>query len=662
MKKIIKKNKVQKKEKKPKFIEGTVVRNPRGFGWLSVVDGPKDSFIPPHELDNILDGDKVKCTVSSSPKGPVAHIVSVITRSEKPIIGTLAQEGKKFHVLFNEGILGGKAFLDKNSLKLAAELPVHSSLEVKVLSFPKKSKAAQVSIIKSLGQEGDFSTEIQKIISDSKVLTAFPDAVIKEAQKFGTVPSKKDQQGRIDLKKIALVTIDGKTAKDFDDAVFASKEGEDYKVIVAIADVSHYVAEGSELDKQAFRRATSIYYPGHCIPMLPENISNGLCSLMPKVDRLCMAVEFYVTPKGAVKKVKAFNAVMRSHARLTYDEVQEHLEGKKELTVSNGVKTSLTHLREAALRLRLARQKRGAIDFDIVESVISLNDSGEPINIHPDERLESHRLIEDLMVATNEAVATFIESKSWPNIVRVHGEPTEEKLASFYSFAEAVGLITAKHHVAWKKKSKAQLLSAIAQLTAEHPAQAALNTMLLRTMQQAQYSSHNIGHFGLASKAYAHFTSPIRRYPDLVVHRLLKEILSKKGKHKLNEAQAKHLEDKLSAIAEHCSTQERVAVDLERTISAFHAAWFMRKRIGVTDAAVVTGVTEFGAFVRLQRYHVEGLVHVANMKKNGFLDFDHRRLQLREKRSGFGVTLGDKLNVRLIGVDLAKRRIDFELA
>lgn len=649
------------KKHKSKLIEGIVVRNPRGFGWLTATDGPSDAFLPPHELDNLLDGDKVRCSLSPSAKGPVAHVVSIVARSEKNIVGALEKEGKEFVVRFADGVLGGRALLDKEFLKNKVELTAKTAVEVKITKFPKKGKLAQVKIEKILGQVGDFSTEIQKLIADSNVHTTFDSKIIKEAKAFGAVPSKQDQKGRLDLKKIALCTIDGKTAKDFDDAVFATKEGENYKVIVAIADVSHYVKEGSLLDKEAFTRATSIYYPGNCIPMLPENISNGLCSLMPKVDRLCMAAEMIVTPKGAVKKVKVHNAVMKSHARLTYDDVQAFLDNREHPEMSQAVKDSLLVLKEASLALRGARQRRGAIDFDIVESVVALDDVGEPLNIHPDERLESHKLIEDLMVATNEAMAAFVASKSWPNILRIHGEPADEKLENFFNFGEAVGLIKAKHLAAWKNKSKAQILSAIAKMIIDHPAHTALSTMLLRTMQQAQYSTQNIGHFGLGSKGYLHFTSPIRRYPDLIVHRLIKDILSRKGKHKLNDVQKASLSEKLDGIAEHCSIQERVAVDLERSISALHAVWFMRKRIGVTDDAVVTGCSDFGAFARLTRYHVEGLIHVSNLKKSGFLEYDSSRMRLSDKKSGFSIGLGDKIKVRVTNVDLLKRRIDFEL-
>lgn len=649
-------------KKKNKLVEGIVVRNPRGFGWLVVEDGPKDLFIPPRDLLNLLDGDRVRCSVLASPKGPVARLEGIVERSSKTLVGVLEKKGKTFRVTLPEGVLGGVAKLDK-AFSDEFELLDNSAVEIRVTKFPNKNRSAEVKIEKVLGQAGSFATEIQKLITDSGVLQEFPSEVIKEAAKFGSVPSAKDQKGRLNLKDVPLCTIDGKTAKDFDDAVFAKKVGEDYVVYVAIADVSHYVVEDSHLDIQAFTRATSIYYPGKCIPMLPENISNGLCSLMPTVDRLCMAVEMVITKKGSIKKVDVHNAVMNSHARLTYEDVQEFLDDNSVgESISEGVKESLLVLREAALALRMARQKRGAIDFDITESLIALGENGEPINIHPDQRLESHRLIEDLMVATNESMAAFSQSKSWPNIYRIHDEPSEEKLATFFEFGEAIGLITAKQLVAWKKKTKAQVLSIIADMAIGHSAQVAISTMLLRTMMQAQYSANNIGHFGLASKGYLHFTSPIRRYPDLISHRIIKEIIRRKKKYKLTPAEQEAVTERLNEIAEHCSQQERKAVELERDISAFHATWFMRNRIGVTDEAVVTGVTEFGVFVKLLRYHVEGLVHVSNMKKTDFLEFDSKRLRLTGKKSGFSIGLGEKLTVRLIGADLIKRRLDLEIA
>ncbi|MES2504647.1 MAG: VacB/RNase II family 3'-5' exoribonuclease [Myxococcota bacterium] len=483
----------------------------------------------------------------------------------------------------------------------------------------------------------DLRTEINFLIRDSHVETEFSQKATEMAKQFRDNPSPKEQKNRTNLKSLPLCTIDGETAKDFDDAVYAKKNGRNFEVLVAIADVAHYVTERSPIDIDAIKRATSIYYPGHCIPMIPEALSNGLCSLKPKVPRLCMTAEFIVTPAGLVKDVRVGQAVMKSQARLTYTGVQKLIDSsfKKIDKIPVPVVESIKVLQKAALALRKARAKRGSIDFDAVEAVVALNKKGEPISIAPSERLEAHRLIEDLMIAANEAVAGYLEEKGIATIFRIHEPPNSEKLKAFSELAQSLGALTPEGQRALMKagESPAALAGLIASFK-EHPAKASLDSALLRSMMQARYSSKNAGHYGLASKSYLHFTSPIRRYPDLMVHRVLKEHWAKqKSKRDLEE------------VAMHCSSQERKATDLERQIHALHACWFMKDKIGEQHRGVITTKTDFGFFVRLNLHHIEGLVHISNIPTQRWAT----------------VKVGDKVLVEVANVNLVRRLIDFKL-
>lgn len=482
-----------------------------------------------------------------------------------------------------------------------------------------------------------LKSEIDYLIRNAKIETQFSHKTNQLARQFGDVPSSKEQKRRTNLKRLALCTIDGETAKDFDDAVYAAKKGRDFNVVVAIADVAHYVTENSPIDIDAVRRSTSVYYPGHCIPMLPEALSNGLCSLKPRVPRLCMTAAFTVTPAGVVKDVKLDQAVMRSQARLTYTQVQKLVDSKykKIGDIPKAVVESIKVLQKAALALRKARTKRGSIDFDAVEAVVTLDKRGEPLNIAPSERLEAHRLIEDLMIAANEAVARYLEENRIGGLFRIHEPPNSEKLKNFVTLAESVGALTpaSRKEVAKAAKSPLPLAKLMASF-ADHPAKASLESALLRSMMQARYSTQNVGHYGLASKSYLHFTSPIRRYPDLVVHRMLKHFWSRqKTKMQLDE------------LAEHTSSQERKAVDLERQIHALYACWFMKDRVGEKHTGTVTSKTDFGVFVRLKLHHVEGLIHISTLKGK----------QLEQLK------VGDQVKIEVAGVNLNRRFIDFVL-
>lgn len=507
-----------------------------------------------------------------------------------------------------------------------------------VSKSPKGPVAQIKKVLKKAQKTSDLQGEIDFLIHNSGIETKFSNKALRMAKQFSEDPTPQDQKNRRDLKKLALCTIDGETAKDFDDAVYGYQDGKDYGVLVAIADVSHYVPERSALDIDAFKRSTSVYYPGHCIPMIPEELSNGLCSLKPKVPRLCMTVEFKVGPSGHVKSVEVGEGVMKSQARLTYTQVQKLIDSgfKADKKIQKAVIESIRVLQKASLALRGARIHRGSIDFDAVESIVALDDEGEPIGINPAERQESNRLIEDLMIAANEAVATHLEQREIPAIFRIHEPPSSEKLKAFAEMAQAMGVLTPGHYKQLEKAHEnPAVLAKLLESFKDHPAKATLETALLRSMMQARYSSNNLGHYGLASKSYLHFTSPIRRYPDLIAHRILRQSFTQKKTYP-------HLQE----IAEHCSVQERKATDLERQIHALHAAWFMQDKIGEQHEGVVTGKTDFGLFIRLKQHHVEGLVHVSTLKPNQLM----------------GYKIGDLVKIQVASVNLARRHIDFTLA
>ncbi len=637
------------------LVEGKIKRTQRGFGWLDENSLElKNVFLPAFEIKGIFNGDTVLCSIEQKPKGPLGHVEKVLQRNTHKVLGNFIRKGAKAFVQPDEQTFSGWIEIAPEFRSETKDIAPNTLVEAEIVKQPYLAKISRV-----FGLNGDFSTEVEKIIIHSGIDVDFNDQVKNEAKKFGDNPGKNEAKGRLDLTKIALCTIDGETAKDFDDAVFAAKEGKDFKVVAAIADVANYVKQGSNLDTEAYERATSIYYPGNCIPMIPDSLSNGLCSLKPKVNRLCMAVEMVIGPKGAVKKVSINNAIMKSQARLTYTLMQNFIDKQDLPEVGAPVKKSLHVLIEVAKALRGARQRRGALDFDVAESFVELDDLGEPLSIHPENRLEAHRLIEDLMVATNEAVADFIKKHKRAGLYRVHENPNEDKLSLFLDFAQAVGCLKPAQKQAFDKIKSPKDLATIAAGLSKHESSLALNMLLLRSMQQARYAAEDIGHFGLASKGYLHFTSPIRRYPDLAVHRVVKSILASPKK-ELAKQKFEQDKENMQTIATHCSNKERKAVELERTLDALHGAWFMRKKVSVTDKGVVMGCTEFGLFVRLNTYHVEGLVHVAEIGQ-GFLEYDPLRMRLEGKQSHFSIGVGDEVNVRLVSVSIEKRHIDLEL-
>ena len=682
-------------------IKGTIQRKPSGIAWFVPHDkSRKDAFLPPSEMRGVVDGDVVMAKIERAPKGPVANIVKVLERSRRTITGTLHTShdrrfGRVRYVEVDDNVLSGPVRLTQEDAisggganDVAKEGDV---VEVELLVPPTATTNAEGRIIRRLGEKGALDVEIERLVTQAGVSRVFPPAVLSDAGRLGEVPGEVDFEGREDLRALPIVTIDGETAKDFDDAVFARQRPRSTKidVTVCVADVSYYVTEDAPLDREARLRGTSIYYPGRVIPMLPEALSNGLCSLRPRVPRLCTFVTFTVDEAGGVHDERLAFGVMQSRARLTYSLVQRFLdeeEGKAEPHVlppqpaeatlstkqlDEETRQSLRDLAVVARRLREARRQRGALDFELPELVIELDEQKEPTGLRHNERVESQKLIEDLMIGANEAAARFFDEQNFPSIYRIHEQPDEEKLSRFLDLARPAFLEQTGKGLPKEVLDDPTSPSALMTLMhgiGEHPSRQALDMLLLRSMKQARYSVDNVGHYGLGSTAYLHFTSPIRRYPDLVVHRQLRARLLQLGKKGKKAKQAAGPDDALSAddallreledMAESSSERERKATDLERQIQALHACWLMKDRVGEIHDATVTGASDAGAFVRLNELHVDGLVRTDALGRE-YYAFDQQRLQLVGDRSREVIGVGTILSVEVFDVDLSRRQISF---
>ena len=673
-------------------VTGVVQRKASGVGWFIPDDKNfKDGFLAPTELRAVVDGDRVLARLEKGHRGNVAIVVEVLGHVRTTITGTLRSSndkkrgGSQAFVEVDDNVLTGPVrIVDGGAVAATGRGEVAKDgdvVEVEIVEYPTASLPASGRVVRRIGEKGALDVEIERLIVSAGVIRAFPPAAIEQAESYGANPDEASLKGRLDLRHLPIVTIDGETAKDFDDAVYAAagKRKGTWDVVVCVADVSHYVTLTSPLDEEARRRATSIYYPGRVVPMLPEALSNGLCSLKPNVPRLCAIVQFVVDSNGGVSDEAFAFGVMQSRARLTYSLVQRFLDeeaGKADAYVvppqppeavpttallSEEVKTSLLHLAAAARCLRAARSARGALDFELPEVVIDLDSRKEPLGLRHLERAFSHKLIEDLMIAANESAARYFDSQTFPCVYRIHEVPDDEKLERFLNLARPTLLATGQKmpRAILDDAGSSQGLMALLNALGDHPSRSALDMLLLRSMKQARYSVDNVGHYGLGSEAYLHFTSPIRRYPDLIVHRLLRARLGKTaGKLKKIEGADDGLLAELEDIAATSSERERKASDLERAVSQLYACWLMKDRIGEVHPGVITGVSEAGAFVRLEDLFVEGLVRMQDLGSEYF-SFDEEALTLRGERSRDVISFGTRFEVELLAVDLQRRQMSF---
>ncbi len=674
-------------------IEGTIQGHRDGHGFVLRDDGESDIYLPPNEMRAVLHKDRVKVRiVRQDRKGrPEGRVVEIVERPPQPIIGRLLHESGIWLVAPEDKRYGQDVMIPKTATGTAKP----GQVVVVELTEPPALFGQPVGRVKEvLGEIDDPGMEIEIAVRKYSVPHEFSDACIALSR---TLPDKvrpQDKRHRVDLTDVPLVTIDGEDARDFDDAVYCEPakvgRGKGWRLLVAIADVSHYVETGSAIDIDAYDRATSVYFPRRVIPMLPEKLSNGLCSLNPDVERLCMVCDMLVTAKGDVHAYQFYPAVMFSHARFTYTEVAAILantRGAEALRRKDRV-ADLLNLHDAYRALLAARNVRGAVDFETTETQIICDENGRIDKIVPRTRNEAHRLIEEAMLAANVCSADYILQSKHPGLYRVHEGPTPEKKDILRNYLKAIGVgLTITDNPSPDEFQK------IAEATKDRPDAQQIHSMLLRSMQQAIYTPVNSGHFGLAYEAYTHFTSPIRRYPDLLVHRVIKAILSgsryqlpvlptpgeahAKLAKRLEKNNGSRLQGRVAdpsqkpkkqslevqawqAAGLHCSANERRADEASRDVEAWLKCKFMREHLGEEYGGVVTSATGFGIFVTLDALYVEGLVHITELGGEYF-KFDEARQELRGERTGIRYAIGTRVRVQVSRVDLDGRRIDFRL-
>lgn len=672
-------------------FEGVVNGHRDGHGFVVRDDGQPDLYLPPNEMRAVLHKDRVKARVVRYDRRgrPEGRVTEIVERSTSPIIGRLLQESGVWLVAPEDKRYGQDVLIPKGATGSAKP----GQVVVVELTEPPALFGQPVGRVKEvLGDIDDPGMEIEIAVRKYGVPHEFSEAAMALARALPDKVRPVDKRGRIDLTDVPLVTIDGEDARDFDDAVYCEParvgRGKGWRLLVAIADVSHYVETGNAIDVDAYDRATSVYFPRRVIPMLPEKLSNGLCSLNPEVERLCMVGDMLITARGEIHAYQFYPAVMFSHGRLTYTEVAAVLQNTRgpEAQQRKALVPHLLNLHDVYRALLTAREHRGAVDFETVETQIVCDESGRIERIVPRTRNDAHKLIEEAMLAANVCAADFIAQGRHHGLYRVHEGPTPEKLETLRQYLKALGV---SQSIGDEPRPKD--FQQLAHATEGRPDAAQIHQMLLRSMQQAIYTPHNSGHFGLAFEAYTHFTSPIRRYPDLLVHRVIKALLQERKYHlpalpTPGEAHAKlsrRLASRGASAAEkahqkahgqrtsaemmgwqaaglHCSANERRADEASRDVEAWLKCKYMRERLGEEFAGVVSAVTSFGLFVTLDSLYVEGLVHITELGGEYFR-FDEARQELRGERTGIRYALGSRVQVQVSRVDLDGRRVDFRL-
>jgi ribonuclease R len=666
------------------FVEGRVSSHRDGYGFLIPDDASDDIFLPEKEMQKVLNGDRVQARIIGTDRRgrPEGTIVEVVARANTHVIGRLLNENGVWVVAPEDKRIGQDILLSGSPGKAKTGQVV----SVELTEQPSRYTQPVGKIVEVLGDIDDPGMEIEIAVRKYGVPHEFSDAAKKLAAKLPGEVRPADLTDRVDLRDVPLVTIDGEDARDFDDAVYCEpvKIGRvnGFRLIVAIADVSHYVKPNDALDVDALERSTSVYFPRRVIPMLPEKLSNGLCSLNPAVDRLTLVCDAVITAKGEIKAYQFYPAVIHSAARLTYTEVAAILANTKgtEAAKRPALVPHLLNLYEVYQALLQARHARGAIDFETTETYIVCNAAGKIEQILPRTRNDAHKVIEECMLAANVCAADLLERHKHAGLFRIHAAPAKEKLNQVRTFLKQVGLNlgggdtpTATDYAELMAKVKTR------------PDASLLQTMLLRSMQQAVYSPDNIGHFGLSYDHYAHFTSPIRRYPDLLTHRAIKAILLGKryepkglDTSELNTmlspaARKKQAQDRAEgkkkregeasiwdALGIHCSANERRADEASRDVEAWLKCYFIRDKLGEEFTGTISGVTAFGIFVQLDTLFIEGMVHVTELGADYF-QFDDARHELRGERTGIRYQLTDRVTVQVSRVDLDARKIDLRL-
>jgi ribonuclease R len=632
---------------KLELITGVVSGHRDGFGFVIRDDGGEDVYLSAREMRPLFDGDRVAVKIVGTDRRgkPEGDLVEVLDRGLREIAGQYIRERGIGLVIPDNPKIAHRILVAKGQTGGAKPGQV---VVVEILDYPSQVEQATGRIVRVIGDPKQKGIATDIAIHSHGIPTEWPRAVREEARQFGTTVPSAAKKGRVDLRHIDLVTIDGADARDFDDAVYCEPTDKGWRLLVAIADVAHYVSVGSALDQQATVRGTSAYFPDRVVPMLPEVLSNGLCSLNPKVDRLCLVCDMRIGEDGKVSRAEFVEAVMRSKARLTYSQVGAFLEGRGKTDVPRPLHGLLHNLHSLYKVFAKARQRRGALELDLPATKFRLGDQGEIQSIEVVERNDAHRLIEECMIAANVQAAKFLRRHRIQGLYRVHARPDPDKFDELRQYLVSLGLkVPHPEHVEPRQFNK------LLRQVKDRPDSAAISMAMLRSLTHAEYSPENIGHFGLSLDAYAHFTSPIRRYPDLLVHRAIRHIVGggKPGKFAYDRGTM----ERLGAIT---SAHERRAEDATRDVEAWLKCEYMEAHLGDEFDGVITGVTNFGLFVQLRELLVDGLVHVTSLA-NDYYHFEAGAQHLVGERTGRTYRLGESMRVQVQRVDLETRRIDF---
>jgi ribonuclease R len=632
------------------LVTGVVSAHRDGFGFVRPdEEGADDVYLSPRAMRELIHGDRVAVRVRGRDRRgrPEGALVEVLERNTQSIVGKYRREQRVGFVVPEDPRIPHRIVVPADAAGRARPGQV---VLVELTAQPTRENQPIGRIVKVLGKPDAPGIEIEIAIHAHGLPTDWPSGVEKQVRRLGKEVPAAAKRGREDLRQLPLVTIDGADARDFDDAVFCEPAGKGWRLYVAIADVAHYVERGSPLDEEARSRGTSVYFTRRVLPMLPEVLSNGLCSLNPRVDRLCMVCEMRVGRDGRVSRARFFEAVMRSQARLTYDEVAGMLRGG-DTTLRRKHARLLPHLEDlndVFHALLAARRRRGAIDFDIPEAYVELGEDRRIESISTYERNDAHRMIEECMIAANVSAARFLLRHEIPTLYRVHDKPAADRLEELKGFLATFGVPLPQ-----ARALRPQHFAEVLERVKGKPHGTLVETVLLRSMARAAYQADALGHFGLALAHYVHFTSPIRRYPDLLVHRAIKHVLSGEGVERFP-----YSTKEMDALGKHCSATERRADDATRDAIAWLKCEFMRDKIGEAFEGVITGVTNFGVFVQLEDIFVEGLVHVTSLE-NDYYELDAKKHRLVGTRTNKIYQLAAPLRVRVLAVDMEQRRIDF---
>lgn len=638
---------IERLMKKKKFVQGLIKRHPDGFGFLIPDDKTHpDVYVPRHSMSGVMSNDRVLAEVEPEKGGDRfrGEIVRVIARGVRKIVGAFKKVNESYGLVLDEGKGWGEDL----------RIPMSDSMNAKngelvaaeIVKYPEPGEKFLGKVVEIIGDLEDPMNDIRRVIHGNQIPDVFPDDVLREAKGFKEVPEEKDFHGRRDLRRKNLITIDGATAKDFDDAILVETNSQGFQLYVAIADVSHYVRPGTAIDREAYQRGTSVYFPNFVVPMLPEVLSNGLCSLNPKVPRLCLVAEMQFDFTGTMLSSDFYEGVMESKARATYGQAQEIIDGQY-VTELEHVKADILKAYDLAKILMAKRFRDGAVDLEIPETQLQIDGAGRPIDVIRSERLFAHRLIEEMMLAANVAVAKFLGSKDIPSLYRVHEPPNEMAIRMLEKYIASFG---GKSRLVGGQLQK-KLTQALADFEGK-PEAPVLHILTLRSMSQAKYAKDNLGHFGLGFDFYTHFTSPIRRYPDLIVHRLLKNQILPNSNYRLMS------EEDVASAGTWLSACEQRSVKAERQLMGIKKARFMQQFLGQEFEGLVSSVARFGVFVLLRQYDIDGLVRSEEMG-DGRWDYDEDSLTLVAQSSGFSIRVGDTMKVIVAAAETTTGQITF---